>query len=229
MEFAMSATIMSTTAVRAAHEATASVLLKWATAYDATRSDIASGASVREIADAWKAAKISPANSSQVSDMAEAARLTDVGETYWEAVYTVIGEGVVLYPHALILRARKARGMAYVRATLSAMEAVLSVEDVTDEDIRKAMVKAVRTLNAAKREKVKDDVSDDVTTGEGDEGDSETGDAPATADSRADSVIAVLSAMLKDGDMPSEDHCRTMVALMRELTGAWKANAEAAA
>lgn len=227
----MSATIISTQHVRAAYDATASVLSYWATAYDATRSDIAEGATVREIADAWKAARISPANKDSVGDMAEAARLTDTGESYWAAVADVLGEGVILYPHVLILRARKARGMSYVRATLTAMEGVLSVEDVTDEDRAKAIVKAVRTLSAAKRE-AKPEATDEATDEAGDATDEATGDeatGEANADSRADSVIAVLAAMLKDGDVPDEARRRTMVESMRALMAAWKADATAAA
>ena len=223
--------LKSTAAVRAAYDATASVLTFWADAYSATREDIANGATVRAVADAWKAARITPANKDSVTDMAEAARLTDTGPAYWAAIADVLGEGVILYPHVLILRARKARGMSYVRATLSAMESVLTVEDVTDEDAAKAVVKAVRTLSAAKREP-KVDVTDEATDeATGDVTDEATGDEAtgSTADSRADSVIAVLAAMLKDGDVPDEDRRRTMVESMRALMAAWKADATAAA
>ena len=215
--------ITSTTAVRTAYAATASVLTYWTDAYNATRDDLNNGATVRAIADAWKEARITPANKDSVGDMAEAARLTDMGGLYWSSVADVLGEGVVLYPHALILRARKARGMAYVRATLTAMESVTTLEDVSDEDAAKAVVKAVRTLAAAKREP-KPDVTDEATTDEAttDEAD-ETTDAPstATADDRADAVIALLSGMVKGHDLPDESRRLTMVSLMRELTAQW--------
>lgn len=229
--------LKSTTAVRAAYDATASVLTFWADAYSATREDVAGGATVREIAAAWKSARITPANTSQVSDFVEAARLTDTGEHYWQALAIVKGTkdepdyGVIVYPHVLILRARKARGMAYVRATLTAMESILTVEDVTDEDRAKAIVKCVRTLNAAKREakpEVTDEATDEATGEATDEatGDEATGEA--TADSRADSVIALLAGMVKAGDVPSEDRQRTIVESVRALMATWKATDAAA-
>lgn len=223
--------LKSTAAVRAAYDATASVLTFWADAYSATREDIANGATVRAVADAWKAARITPANKDSVTDMAEAARLTDTGKAYWAAIADVLGEGVILYPHVLILRARKARGMAYVRATLTVMESVTTLDEAPDEEFIKAVVKAVRTLSAAKREP-KVDVTDEATDEAGDVTDEATGDeatGEATADSRADSVIAVLAAMLKDGDVPDEARRRTMVESMRALMAAWKADATAAA
>jgi hypothetical protein len=58
--------IASTTSVRKAYDATASLSTFWAKAYADTASDIASGSSVRDIADAWKAAKITPANKDSV-------------------------------------------------------------------------------------------------------------------------------------------------------------------
>jgi len=189
----MSATILSTTAVRAAYEASATLLLKWATAYDTVRADLAHGATLREVADDWKAAGIKPANKDSVSDMAEAARLTDAGEAYWAAVSAILGEGTVLLPHELIGRARKARGMTYVRATLNALRNVIGEEVEADEDaILTVVTKVVRSLAAAKREVPKDDTADEVTTGEV-EGEGDGEDAPATGERTPDAMLAALA------------------------------------
>lgn len=236
-EFAMSA-LKSTTAVRKAYDATAAVLTQWADAYAATADDLAKGATLRDIADDWRKARITPANKDSVGDMAEAARLATYGADYAAAVSEFFGEGALKPAHYIVGKARKARGMAYVRAVLTALEDTLAgVEDLTAEVTVAAIVKAIRTLEAAKRE-VKPDVTDEAdeaTTGETtdettDEADETTDEATTvSADSRADSVIAVLAAMLKDGDVPDEARRRTMVESMRALMAAWKADATAAA
>lgn len=194
----MSATILSTTAVRAAYEASATLLLKWATAYDTVRADLAHGATLREVADDWKSAGIKPANKDSVSDMAEAARLTDAGEAYWAAVSAILGEGTVLLPHELIGRARKARGMTYVRATLNALRNVIGEDVEADDDaILTVVTKVVRSLAAAKREVPKDDAtddtSDDVTEDVTEGDDAPEGDVPATGERTPDAMLAALA------------------------------------
>lgn len=194
-EFAMSATILSTNAVRAAYEASATLLLKWATAYDTVRADLAHGATLREVADDWKSAGIKPANKDSVSDMAEAARLTDAGEAYWAAVSAILGEGTVLLPHELIGRARKARGMTYVRATLNALRNVIGEDVEADADaILTVVTKVVRSLAAAKREVPKDDTTDDTTEDVTEDSDAtEADDAPATGERTPDAMLAALA------------------------------------
>ena len=92
------------------------------------------------------------------------------------------------------------------------------------------MSKAVRTLNAAKREEKKDtDTDTDTDAGDVDTDDTDAGDDTATADTRADSVIAVLAAMIKDGDVPDAARQRTISESVRALMASWKADAGEAA
>lgn len=221
-------TIKSTAAIRKAQDATAATVTYWADAYAATAQDIADGATVREIAAAWKTARITPANKDSVGDFADASRLSVYGADYSKAIAGVFGEGTIKPAHYLTMKARKERGRAYVLAVLSALEdTIAAMESLDEELVVKAITKAIRTLDAAKREP-KPDATDEAT---GDVTDEATGDEAtgSTADSRADSVIAVLASMLKDGDVPDEARRRTMVESMRALMAAWKAAADEAA
>lgn len=224
-------TIKSTAAIRKAQDATAATVTYWADAYAATAQDIADGATVREIAAAWKTARITPANKDSVGDFADASRLSVYGADYSKAIAGVFGEGTIKPAHYLTMKARKERGRAYVLAVLSALEdTIAAMESLDEELVVKAITKAIRTLDAAKREP-KVDVTDEATdeaTGEATDeatGDEATG---STANDRADAVIALLAGMVKSGDVPDSDRRRTMVESMRALMAAWKADAQAA-
>lgn len=158
------ATITSTTAILRAQEATAATATYWADAYAATAQDVASGASVREIADAWKAARITPANKDSVGDFEDASRLSVYGTDYLAAIAEVFGEGTLKPAHYLTMKARKARGRTYVRAVLTTLEdKIAAIEDLDAAAVIAAIVKAVRTLDAAKKEAKPDPVEDSAT------------------------------------------------------------------
>lgn len=103
--------------------------------------------------------------------------------------------------HSLIAKARKARGVAYVRSVLASL-------DVEDPDaLAKAIKAAVRDLDAAKRE-----TPDTGDTGEdtGDTGETveDTGETVETARTASDYVTALtgptvaLRELVESGDIP---------------------------
>lgn len=156
-------TLKSTNAVAAAIRATEGLTTTWSEAYAAIAADRQGGATLRDIADGLKRAGVK-VSKDLVGDMELAHALTVHGAAFTAAhskamQATSRGSGfAIMLPHSLITKARLARGIAYVRATLA------TLDGLTGDDLIAAMGKAVGTLHAAKREATPD--TGEETTGE---------------------------------------------------------------
>lgn len=138
-------TYASAATVAKAAKADASIADMWATAYADAARDIERGGELRGMADAITKAG-TKCSKDTAGDYVLAHSLTVHGSVFADALADRIGEGKVMRAHSLIAKARKARGVAYVRTVLASL-------DVEDADaLAKAMAKAVRELDAAKRE-----------------------------------------------------------------------------
>lgn len=185
--------------VAAATKADASIAGLWADAYAAAAYDIANGGELRGLADAITKAG-TKCSKDTAGDYVLAHSLTVHGDTYTAALADRIGEGKVMRAHSLIAKARKARGVAYVRSVLA------SLDDHEDTDsLAKAMTKAVRELDAAKRETPKQGEGG-ASEGESVEGESVETVVP-TVDAMLASVIgptAKLVELVESGELPTD-------------------------
>ena len=141
----MTFTYAAAATVAQATKADATIADLWAKAYADAARDIERGGDLRGMADAITKAG-TKCSKDTAGDYVLAHSLTVHGSVFADALAARIGEGKVMRAHSLIAKARKARGVAYVRSVLASL-------DVEDADaLTKAMGKAVRELDAAKRE-----------------------------------------------------------------------------
>lgn len=200
-----------------AHGAESAIGGMWATAYRAAAADIKAGGNVRDLAQAITAAGVK-CSKDTASDMVRAYSLTVHGSRFDAALSAHIGEGKVMRAHSLIAKARKARGAAYVDGVLKGLDGL------TTEKLEKALAKAVRELDAAKRKEDTSGGGDNggdggAIEGVGDSGDGDTVETTIpTVDAMLASVIGPTAKMLDlmaAGEWPTDD-----AALTRWITAA---------
>lgn len=207
-------TYTAAAAVTKASNAESAIGGLWADAYAGAARDIDAGGNLRDMAAAITRAGVK-CSKDTAGDYVMAHALTIHGSVFDDALAARIGEGRVMRAHSLIAKARKARGVAYVRAVLATLE--------TDDDdaLAKAMSKAVRDLDAAKREPNKGE--GDTGKGEGDTGEGDTDDAGDAVETVIPTVDAMLASVMgptaklaeavNAGEMPTD-----LAALDRWLT-----------
>lgn len=196
----------SAAAITKATQAESAIGGLWAQAYESAHADMAQeGANLRDMAQAITKAGVK-CSKDTAGDYVMAHALTTHGEVFATALAGRIGEGKVMRAHSLIAKARKARGVSYVRAVLA------GIAGDDDAQLAKAMTKAVRELDAARREETTD-------TGNGGEteqvdgvevtGQDDTGqDDPATKATATDilrglmPLTIALRAAVSSGDVP---------------------------
>lgn len=205
-------TIKCTTAVRKAHDTTAGLSALWHAAYDAVASDVAAGASLRDISDALKAVGVK-ASKDLVRDYDLASRLTVYGSDYDAALVaartkkrtdgTLVLPSSIMFAHSVITGARTSgRGVRYVIATLDAMDTAIGDSDMTGDAVRKIIEAALRDLLAEKRAQKKEEKKDDDTPDTPDTpdmDDEEPGEEPAASGEPATlaGCLAAAAALLK--------------------------------
>lgn len=173
--------------VAAATKADATIAGLWADAYSAAATDIDAGGNLRDLAAAITKAG-TKCSKDTAGDYVLAHALTSHGSVFDAALSDRIGEGRVMRAHSLIAKARKARGIAYVRSVLASL-------DVEDTDaLAKAMKAAVRDLDAAKRETP--DTGDQGDTGDTDTGEGGTGETEETVETVVPTVDAMLASVV---------------------------------
>lgn len=197
----MSITYTAAAKVAAATKADASIAGMWADAYAAAAHDMSNGGELRGLADAITKAG-TKCSKDTAGDYVLAHSLTVHGDTYTAALADRIGEGKVMRAHSLIAKARKARGVAYVRSVLASLDG----HEDTDA-LAKAMAKAVRELDAAKREQTDNTDTDtgntDTDTGEGESVET----VVPTVDAMLASVVgptAKLAELVESGELPTD-------------------------
>jgi len=199
----MSTNYTAAAKVAAATKADASIAGLWADAYAAAAHDIANGGELRGLADAITKAG-TKCSKDTAGDYVLAHSLTVHGSTYTAALADRIGEGKVMRAHSLIAKARKARGVGYVRSVLASLDG----HEDTDA-LAKAMTKAVRELDAAKREQ-KDNT--DTDTGNTDtDTDTDTDESVETVVPTVDAMLASvvgptakLAELVESGELPTD-------------------------
>jgi hypothetical protein len=189
----MSKQLNSVTAVVSADRATSALGGLWTEAYRLTAQDMASGSTTRELSDAYAKAGHKASND-LVSCYGIAWSLVRHGDVFTDAV-----AGSLQLPHSLVLSAKKARDIKYVRATIALLDGV------EGEELVKVMKRVIRELNAkprktpaqteeaesrakAKAEKAKaeGDAKDDVIK------------VPATPETKGAAIIAILLSLKAD-------------------------------
>ena len=221
-------TYASANTVAQAAKADATIADLWAKAYADAARDIERGGDLRGMADAITKAG-TKCSKDTAGDYVLAHSLTVHGVVFADALAARIGEGKVMRAHSLIAKARKARGVAYVRSVLASL-------DVEDTDaLTKAMGKAVRDLDAAKREPSK--VEGETVEGEGVEsGEGETVEGVETVVPTVDAMLASvmgptakLVELIESGEFPTDadalDRWLTAVARIARAAKAAKAAA----
>lgn len=205
-------TYTAAAAVTKASNAESAIGGLWADAYAGAARDIDAGGNLRDMAAAITRAGVK-CSKDTAGDYVMAHALTIHGSVFDDALAARIGEGRVMRAHSLIAKARKARGVAYVRAVL----ATLDVDD--DDALAKAMTKAVKDLDAAKREP-KSPNGGDGETGDGGTGETGEGETVETVVPTVDAMLAAvvgptakLAEAVNAGDMPTD-----LAALDRWLT-----------
>ena len=194
----------SASAITKATQAESAIGGLWAQAYESAHADMQQeGANLRDMAQAITKAGVK-CSKDTAGDYIMAHELTTHGDVFTAALASRIGEGKVMRAHSLIAKARKARGVSYVRAVLA------SIAGDDDAQLTKAMTKAVRDLDAARREETdKGDKAQGVEGVEVVEVEEVTGqDDPATKATATDILrgLMPLTIALRDavtsGDVP---------------------------
>lgn len=217
----------SATVVADAYRAESSLSVKWAEAYAQAHADMLQpGANVRDLGKAITKAGFK-CGKDLAGDFVLAHGLTVHGATFTAALAKHLGEGKVMRAHSLITKARNARGVAYVRSVIA------SLDGLEEDALAKAIAKAIRELDAAKREVPNPNPNPDDIEGvegvegvgdvEGDEPDAPKATTPAT---KAASILGVWESLVEDyraGADGAEDAVEAViraVALMaRERSG----------
>lgn len=195
----------SAKAVAQATQADTTVRELWAHAYSSASADMQTeGANLRDMAQAITKAGFK-CSKDTAGDFVLAHSLTIHGVIFESALSARIGAGKVMRAHSLIANARKARGVEYVRSVLRTLE-----HDPADneEDLAKAMKKAVRDLDAAKREqKKKSEPEPGLDSDESDElNEPEQTDEPTSSEQLVKSLTPLTIALRKkieEGDLPA--------------------------
>jgi hypothetical protein len=189
----MSKQLNSVTAVVSADKATSALGGLWVNAYRLTFEDMASGSTTRELSDAYAKAGHKASND-LVSCYAIAWGLVKHGEVFNEAV-----SGSLQLPHSLVLSAKKARDIKYVRSTIA------QLDGLEGEELVKVMKRVVRELNAkprktaaqtAEAEKRAAEKAVKAKAEEEDKGD--VLEVPAVPENKGAAIIAILLSLKAD-------------------------------
>jgi hypothetical protein len=220
-------TYTAAAAVVEATRAESSIEGLWAKAYAAAAADIESGGDLRGLADAITKAG-TKCSKDTAGDYVTAARLTAHGSLWLDAIAARIGEGRVMRAHTLTAKARKARGVGYVRSVLA------TLDGIDDRDaLAKALTKAVRELDAAKKEPQTPEGPEAPEGPEDVEVEVEDVETPkaATPADKAASIAAVLASLRADveagveGAVEAADAVLYEAAALARVTKAAKADA----
>jgi len=189
----MSKQLNSVTAVVSADKATGALGGLWATAYRLTADDMASGSTTRELSDAYAKAGHKASND-LVSCYGLAWQLVQHGDVFTEAV-----AGSLQLPHSLILSAKKARDIKYVRATLALLNGI------EGEELAKVMKRVVRELSAKPRKTAQQTAEAEARAKTKAEKTKAEADAkedvikvPATPETKGAAIIAILLSLKAD-------------------------------
>lgn len=221
----------SAAVVADAVRAESGLAIKWAEAYAQAHADMLQpGANVRDLGQAITKAGFK-CGKDLAGDFVLAHGLTVHGATFTAAMAKHLGEGKVMRAHTLITKARNARGVAYVRSVIA------SLDGLEDEALGKAIAKAIRELDAAKRDVPNpkpEPTVEDVEGDEGDEGDEpETPEAPkaTTPATKAASILGVWESLVEDYRAGADGAEDAVLAVLRAVApiARERAKAEAAA
>ena len=173
----------------------------WAKAYKDASLDMArDGANLRDMAKAITATGVK-CSKDTAGDYVLAHSLTMHGEVFESALSARIGADKVMRAHSLIAKARKVRGVSYVRAVLA------SLDELEGDKLAKAVSKAVKELDAAKRENTDKDSDTDSDGEEVEEVEEvETVDKVTTADDILKALTPLTIALrerIAEGDLPA--------------------------
>ena len=195
-EQVMAVQYRSAAVVADAIRAESSLAVKWAEAYAQAHADMQqAGANLRDLGQAITKAGVK-CGKDLAGDFVLAHGLTVHGATFIAALAKHLGEGKVMRAHSLITKARNARGVGYVRGVIA------TLEGLEDEALAKAIAKAIRELDAAKRQTPPND--GDVEDGgevevEVEDDEDQGGEVATTPPSaKASSIIAVLESLTAD-------------------------------
>lgn len=190
------------TAVKNASNAESALGGLWAKAYESASLDMGrEGANLRDMAKAITATGVK-CSKDTAGDYVLAHSLTMHGEVFESALSARIGADKVMRAHSLIGKARKVRGVSYVRAVLA------SLDELEGDKLAKAVSKAVKELDAAKRENTdKADKTDSDTDSDGEEVEEvATADKVTTADDILKALTPLTIALrerIAEGDLPA--------------------------
>lgn len=216
----------SATVVADAYRAESSLSVKWAEAYAQAHADMTqSGANLRDLGQAITKAGFK-CGKDLAGDFVLSHGLTVHGATFTAAMAKHLGEGKVMRAHSLITKARNARGVGYVRGVIA------TLEGLEDEALAKAISKAIRELDAAKRQTPPND--GEVTDGDGVEGEVEVEGDPVKATTpatKATSILGVWESLVEDYRAGAEGAEDAVLAVLRAVApiARERAKAEAAA
>lgn len=220
----------SAAVVADAIRAESSLTVKWAEAYAQAHADMQqSGANLRDLGQAITKAGVK-CGKDLAGDFVLAHGLTVHGATFIAALAKHLGEGKVMRAHSLITKARNARGVGYVRGVIA------TLEGLEDDALAKAIAKAIRELDAAKRQKKEDDDdsgADNSEDSEGDNSEDSEGDAvkATTPATKATSILGVWESLVEDYRAGAEGAEDAVLAVLRAVApiARERAKAEAAA
>lgn len=219
----------SATVVADAVRAESSLSIKWAEAYAQAHADMTQPeANLRDLGQAITKAGFK-CGKDLAGDFVLAHGLTIHGAAFTAAMTKHLGEGKVMRAHTLITKARNARGVAYVRGVIA------SLEGLEDEALAKAIAKAIRELDAAKRQKNDDDDSGADNSEDSEDGNSEDSEGDAvkatTPATKAASILGVWESLVEDYRAGVEGSEDAVLAVLRAVApiARERAKAEAAA
>jgi hypothetical protein len=154
---------------------------------------MASGSTTRELSDAYAKAGHKASND-LVSCYAIAWQLVRHGDVFTDAV-----AGSLQLPHSLVLSAKKARDIKYVRATIALLDGV------EGEELVKVMKRVIRELNAKPRKTAEQTAESESRAKAKAEKAKAEGDAkdeilkvPATPETKGAAIIAILLSLKAD-------------------------------
>lgn len=222
----------SAAVVADAVRAESGLAIKWAEAYAQAHADMLQpGANVRDLGQAITKAGYK-CGKDLAGDFVLAHGLTVHGAAFVAAMAKHLGEGKVMRAHSLVTKARNARGVAYVRSVIA------SLDGLEDEALAKAIAKAIRELDAAKRDVPNPNPNPDDVEGvegvegvgdvEGDEPETPKATTPAT---KAASILGVWESLVEDYRAGVEGAEDAVLAVLRAVApiARERAKADAAA